>query len=74
MRRVIPRKHTLEAVSVGMLRWARAWRVPRGKLGASSSRCSAVPVAFSSSRSSGPENAETRSVKDTRRVGLRRSS
>lgn len=43
-----------------MLRWARAWRVPRGKLGASSSRCSAVSVAFSSSRSSGQGNAETR--------------
>ncbi|KAM7331864.1 hypothetical protein ACRRTK_008572 [Alexandromys fortis] len=36
-----------------MLRWARAWRVPRGKLGASSPRRSAVPVAFSSSRSGG---------------------
>ncbi|CAO2629911.1 Protein ABHD11 [Lemmus lemmus] len=43
-----------------MLRWARAWRVPRGKLGASSPRCSAVPVAFGSSRSSGQGNAETR--------------
>lgn len=43
-----------------MLHWARAWRVPRGKLGASSPRCSAVPVAFSSSRSSGQGNADPR--------------
>lgn len=51
--------------AVGMLRWARAWRVPRGKLGASSPRRSAVPVTFSSSRSSGQGNADPRSVKDT---------
>ncbi|XP_055462322.1 protein ABHD11 [Psammomys obesus] len=31
-----------------MLRWARAWRVPRGTLGASSPRCSVVPIAFNS--------------------------
>ncbi|XP_013205966.1 protein ABHD11 isoform X2 [Microtus ochrogaster] len=42
-----------------MLHWARAWTVPRGKVGASSPRCSAVPVAFSSSRSSG-QGAEPR--------------
>lgn len=53
-----------------MLHWARAWRVPRGKLGASSPRCSAVPVAFSSSRSSGQGNADPRSVKDTGKVVL----
>ncbi|XP_036027388.1 protein ABHD11 [Onychomys torridus] len=43
-----------------MLHWARAWRVPRGKLGASSPRCSAVPGAFSSSHSSGQGNADPR--------------
>ncbi|XP_021520186.1 protein ABHD11 isoform X3 [Meriones unguiculatus] len=41
-----------------MLRWARAWRVPRGTLGASSPRCSVVPVAFSSR--SGQGNADPR--------------
>ncbi|XP_051017296.1 protein ABHD11 [Acomys russatus] len=39
-----------------MLRWARAWGVPRGTLGASSPRCSAVSVAFSS----GQGNADPR--------------
>ncbi|XP_005080407.1 protein ABHD11 [Mesocricetus auratus] len=43
-----------------MLRWARAWKVTHGKLGASSPRCLAVPVAFSSGRSSGQENADPR--------------
>ncbi|XP_052024375.1 protein ABHD11 [Apodemus sylvaticus] len=43
-----------------MLRWARAWRVPRGILGASCPRRSAVPVTFSSSRSSGQGNADPR--------------
>ncbi|XP_021042643.1 protein ABHD11 isoform X2 [Mus pahari] len=43
-----------------MLRWARAWRVPRGILGDSSPRRSAVPVTFCSSRSSGHGNADLR--------------
>ncbi|XP_029409528.1 protein ABHD11 isoform X3 [Nannospalax galili] len=36
-----------------MLRWARACRVPRGLLGPSTTRCSAVPSVLSSSDSSG---------------------
>ncbi|KAL1768489.1 ABHD11 isoform X1 [Sigmodon hispidus] len=43
-----------------MLRCVQAWRIPRGTLGASSPRCSAVPVAFSSNRSSGQRNADPR--------------
>ncbi|EGW06386.1 protein ABHD11 [Cricetulus griseus] len=43
-----------------MLRWARAWRVPRGRLGASFLRCLAVPVVHSSGRSSGQGNADPR--------------
>lgn len=39
-----------------MLRWTRAWRIPRGTFGASSPKCSAVPVAFSS----GQGNADPR--------------
>lgn len=52
------RKHALRAVR--MFCWARAWRVPRATLGAFSSRNSAVPVTFSSSRSSGQGNADSR--------------
>lgn len=52
------RKHALRAVR--MFCWARAWRVPRATLGASSPRNSAVPVTFSSSRSSGQGNADPR--------------
>lgn len=52
------RKHVLRAVR--MFCWARAWRVPRGTIGASSPRSSAVPVTFSSSRSSGQGNADPR--------------
>ncbi|XP_076779259.1 sn-1-specific diacylglycerol lipase ABHD11 isoform X1 [Arvicanthis niloticus] len=43
-----------------MLRWARAWRVPRGILVDSSPKRSVVPVTFSSSRSSGQGNADPR--------------
>lgn len=52
------RKHALRAVR--MFCWARAWRVPRATLGSSSPRNSAVPVTFSSSRSSGQGNADPR--------------
>lgn len=52
------RKHVLRVVR--MFCWARAWRVPRGTVGASSPRSSAVPVTFSSSRSSGQGNADPR--------------
>lgn len=53
-----------------MLRWAGAWRVPRGILGASLPRHLAAPLTFSSSLSSGQGNADPRSVKDTGRVAL----